>query len=112
MTQNCQLQFVDPILADELTKLNIDGLKVGRKLETRDCADPEVMAASNQVFTFVVTTIGPIALNLFSAWLYDKLKSKPSSEVIKVNGIEISGNVSNLKVEINNYINNQQGVDK
>lgn len=112
MTQSFQLELVDRTLASELTNLNIDGLKVGKRLNTIDCADPESMVASNHALTFVVTVMAPVALNLFSTWLYDKLKSRSSSEIIKINGIEISGNVTNLKIEINNYINNKQDIEK
>ncbi len=45
-----------------------------------------------------------MALSLFSSWLYDKLKAKGSAASIQINGVEISGDHNNLKVEIHNHI--------
>lgn len=99
-----EVKTEDKELAKELQSLKIDGLQIGRRIKTFDCADPEVMAAANQVATFIITAGSSVALSLFSSWLYDRLKSKKKDEGTKINGIEISGDNNNLKVEIHNHI--------
>ncbi|ASZ51778.1 hypothetical protein [Vibrio parahaemolyticus] len=112
MARDFELKFVDRELANELRNLKIDDLQVGQRINFTDCADPEVMAASNQVLTFIVTSGSSVALSLFSAWLYDKLKGKKSNNSIKINGIEVSGNSNNLKIEIHNHINGTKDAEK
>ncbi|PMG37150.1 hypothetical protein BCU97_11775 [Vibrio splendidus] len=68
-----------------------------------DCLDPKIMITSNNILTFI-TTGSSVALSLFSSWLYDKLKAKGGTESIQINGVEISGNHNNLKIEIHNHI--------
>ncbi|OBX37862.1 hypothetical protein A8U91_02241 [Halomonas elongata] len=104
-----EIKTEDNELAKELQSLDIDGLKVGRRIASFDSAGPELMAAANQVATFVITSGDPIALSLFSSWLYDRLKSKKKAQSIKINGIEISGNNENLKVVIHNHIHLSDG---
>lgn len=99
-----ELKFTDSELADELRKIDISDVSVGQRVNVFDCADPEVMIASNKILTFIVTTGSSVALSLFSSWLYDKLKAKGGTESIQINGVEISGNHNNLKIEIHNHI--------
>ncbi|EMA2414962.1 hypothetical protein U2G71_004325 [Vibrio vulnificus] len=99
-----ELKFTDSELANELRKIDISDVSVGQRVNVFDCSDPEVMIASNKILTFIVTTGSSVALSLFSSWLYDKLKAKGGTESIKINGVEISGNHNNLKIEIHNHI--------
>lgn len=102
-----ELKFSDHGLANELRALDIADIKVMRRINVLDCAEPEVMSALNNTFTFIVTTGSSVALSLFSSWLYDKLKSKNNTDGIQINGIKISGDNNNLKIEIHNHIRSQ-----
>ncbi len=99
-----ELKFTNSELANELRKMDISGVSVGQRMNVFDCADPEMMITSNKILTFIVTTGSSVALSLFSSWLYDKLKAKGSAASIQINGVEISGDHNNLKVEIHNHI--------
>lgn len=98
-----EIKTTDKELASELRKLKIDDLKIDQRIRFFDCADPEIMAASNKILTFIIASGSGVALNLFSSWLYDKIKNRNNDSSVKINEIEISGN-SNLKVEIHNHI--------
>lgn len=87
---------------DELQTANITGLEVHRIISTVDCVDPELMANLNKVLNVAVYFSSTVGINLFSTWLYERYKKKPE-EKIKINGIEISGNQNEIKVQINNY---------
>ncbi|WP_144983186.1 hypothetical protein [Halomonas sp. C22] len=99
-----EIRTEDVELAKDLQSLDIDGLDIGRRIATFDGADPELMAAANQVATFVISSGSTIALSLFSSWLYDRLKRSKKEKNIKINGVKISGNNENLKVEIHHHI--------
>jgi hypothetical protein len=99
-----EINTEDAELAKDLQSLNIDGLEIGRRIDTFDGVDPELMTAANQAATFVITSGSSIALSLFSSWLYDRLKRGKKEKSIKINGVEISGNNEKLKVEIHNHI--------
>ncbi|MFD1009549.1 hypothetical protein [Oceanisphaera ostreae] len=60
-----ELKTTDKELAKELQSLKIDELQVGRRISFLDCADPKVMAASNQILTFAITSGSSVALSLF-----------------------------------------------
>ncbi|MGL6488988.1 hypothetical protein ACSZNF_19125 [Aeromonas hydrophila] len=102
-----ELKFSDHGLAKELSSLDIADIKVRRKINVLDCAEPEVMSTLNNTFTFIVTTGSSVALSLFSSWLYDKLKSKGNIDNVQINGVQISGDNNNLKIEIHNHIQSQ-----
>ncbi len=110
MSNDVELKISSKELGNELRSLKIDDLAISQRISFFDCADPEVMAASNQVLTFIITSGSSVALSLFSAWLYDRLKDK-NKDSIKINGIEISGNNNNLKIEIHNHITHSE-IDK
>lgn len=103
-----EVKTTDKELTKELQLLNIDEVQVGRRINTFDSCDPEVMASANQVATFIITVGGSVALNLLSSWLYDRLKSGSRAESTKINGIEISGDNNNLKVEVHNHIHSSE----
>ena len=109
-----ELKVSDKELGNELRSLKIDDLEIGQIMSFVDCADPEIMAASNKVLTFIITSGSSVALSLLSVWLYDKLKNKNKNS-IKINGIEISSNNNNnnnnLKIEIHNHIHSSE-IDK
>ncbi|NQZ90951.1 MAG: hypothetical protein HRT97_01260 [Moritella sp.] len=108
MDSDVVLKISDKELANDLRNLKIDDLEIGQRISFFNCADPEVMAASNQVLTFIITSGSSVALSLFSAWLYDNLKNKNKEDSIKINGVEISGNNNNLKIEIHNHIHSSE----
>tara|TARA_R110001583_G_scaffold195238_1_gene370844 strand:- start:1751 stop:2086 length:336 start_codon:yes stop_codon:yes gene_type:complete len=108
MDNDVVLKISDKELANDLRNLNIDDLEIDQRISFFDCADPEAMAASNQVLTFIITSGSSFALSLFSAWLYEKLKNKNKEDSIKINGVEILGNNNNLKVEIHNHIHSSE----
>ncbi|SDN73574.1 hypothetical protein [Vreelandella arcis] len=80
-----EIKTEDVELAKDLQSLDIDGLQVGRRVVAFDGADPELMAAANQVATFVISSGSTIALSLFSSWLYDRLKRGKQEKNIKIN---------------------------
>lgn len=43
----------------------------------------------NMLFTVAITFASSIAVNMFSQWLYDKMKNKPDEKVV-INGNHIS----------------------
>lgn len=98
----------DRDLYGDLKSAQIDGIIINRRINTVDCANPEIMGFLTDVQTIVLSLSGSVCINLLSSWLYDRINNNPS-EKIKINGVEICGDKNNINIQINNCIQVKEG---
>lgn len=108
MSQQITIETYDKELASELRHLNIDDTQINQRISTYDCADPSLVSNASQILTFVVTIGGTVAINMFSSWLYEKIKSKNKDLNIKINGVKINGDGNNLHIVIHNHFHSNK----
>jgi hypothetical protein len=88
------IQTSDKTFYTDFKNKNFDGLRIS--VYTKDSIEKEI---SDTVTYFITGIGGGIALNVFSNWLYDKIKNTPDKNTV------INGNVINAKtVNITNII--------
>jgi hypothetical protein len=92
--QRISIQTTDKTFYTDFKNQNFDGLNIS--VYTKDSIEKEI----SDILTYFVTAVGGgIALNVFSNWLYDKIKNNPDKKTV------INGNVINAKtVNIINII--------
>jgi hypothetical protein len=89
------IQTTDKTFYTDFKNQNFDGLKIS--VYTKDSIEKEI----SDILPYFVTAVGVggIASNVFSNWLYDKIKNNPDKKYV------IHGNVINAKtVNITNII--------
>jgi type 1 glutamine amidotransferase len=92
------LQTSDKTFYTDFNNQKFDGLKIS--VFTKDSVEKEITDA----LTYIVTFGAGIATNVFSNWLYDKIKKNPDNKIV-INGNQINAetiNVTNIIQIISN----------
>jgi hypothetical protein len=102
MIKTILLETTDKELYSELSSKNIEG--IAAEYKPVEMAFDHAIDAE-RIIDLVITLSSPVAINIFSNWIYDKLKRNPNQQ-ITINGNIISG--QNIEVgQINQTIENQ-----
>jgi hypothetical protein len=84
----------------DLKSENIPGLEVNRIYSAVASLDPQITSNAIDIVIFTTSTV---SLNLFSNWLYDRMK-KDTGHITTLNQQNIVNNIGQINVIINNYI--------
>ena len=106
MTLNNELLITttDIDFITDLKSENIPELKVNRLYSAVASLDTQTTSKIIEIVIFATSTI---TLNLFSTWLYNRMK-KETTHVTTLNQQNIVNNIGQINVIINNYIESQQ----
>lgn len=88
----------------ELQSAKIPGLKISIRGQAMDSIDAPIISTAS---TIIVSTFGTVALNVFSSWLYDRLK-KDKSHITTINQQNITNNIGQINIIINELAKNKQ----
>ena len=97
----------DENFARDLKAANIPGLKISVQHFRMDDTELSFLPVVIMIGTVIGTAAGTIALNLFSNWLYDRIK-KDSTHVTTINEQNITNNIGQINIIINNYVKDYQ----
>ena len=102
MSKTILLETFDKELYPELSSKKLEGITA--KYKPVDMAFDHAIDATH-IIEIVITLSSQVALNIFSTWLYNKLKRNPNQQ-ITINGNIISG--QNIDIgQIRQTIENQ-----
>jgi len=83
------IQTSDKSFYTDFNNQNFDGLKIS--VFTKDSVEKEI----TDVITYIITFGAGIAANVFSNWLYDKIKKNPDNKIV-INGNQINAKALNI----------------
>ncbi len=70
----------DKFLANDLKAMNIDGLSIAYRQRVMNTAD--IKYITDTMLNIVIYFACPVAINIFSSWLYDRIKNDKSNKTI------------------------------